>query len=199
MMFSAIIYPRGLRSTMWSKITRLQWCFLGNNIIDIIFLQHKTGLLHYWPSHCTVIFIITGNSLVQAQIKFTNKYSRLLELKGGGSNGTITVFSDILDHSILLIHQSKYRVIPFCYYISVNTFFFWPLCCLSFDLRILITLSVSTNSSSYNVNQAQKREGKDKEIVLKYKHVNRRTDNTMARRKRTNNDPQNIHIKLKIE
>jgi len=27
----------------------------------------------------------------------------------------------------------------------------------------------------------------------------RRTDNTMAKRKRTNNDQQNIHIKLKIE
>ena len=27
----------------------------------------------------------------------------------------------------------------------------------------------------------------------------RRTDNTTARRKRTNNDLQNIHIKLKIE
>ena len=27
----------------------------------------------------------------------------------------------------------------------------------------------------------------------------RRTDNTMAKRKRTNNDLQNIHIKLKIE
>jgi len=26
-----------------------------------------------------------------------------------------------------------------------------------------------------------------------------RTDNTMAKRKRTNNDLQNIHIKLKIE
>jgi len=29
--------------------------------------------------------------------------------------------------------------------------------------------------------------------------VNRRTDNTMAKRTRTNNDLQNIHIKLKIE
>ena len=29
--------------------------------------------------------------------------------------------------------------------------------------------------------------------------VNRRTDNTMAKRKGTNNDLQNIHIKLKIE
>ena len=29
--------------------------------------------------------------------------------------------------------------------------------------------------------------------------VYRRTDNTMAKRKRTNNDLQNIHIKLKIE
>jgi hypothetical protein len=27
----------------------------------------------------------------------------------------------------------------------------------------------------------------------------RRTDNTMGKRKRTNNDRQNIHIKLKIE
>jgi hypothetical protein len=26
-------------------------------------------------------------------------------------------------------------------------FFFWPLCCLSFDLRILITRLVSANSS----------------------------------------------------
>jgi hypothetical protein len=32
------------------------------------------------------------------------------------------------------------------------------------------------------------------------KRVNRRrTDNTMAKRKRTNNDLQNIHIKLKIK
>jgi hypothetical protein len=29
------------------------------------------------------------------------------------------------------------------------SFFFWPLCCLSFDLRILITPLVSSNSSSY--------------------------------------------------
>jgi hypothetical protein len=27
------------------------------------------------------------------------------------------------------------------------SFFFWPLCCLSFDLRILITPLVSSNSS----------------------------------------------------
>ena len=31
------------------------------------------------------------------------------------------------------------------------------------------------------------------------KSVNRRTDNTIVKRKRTNNDLQNIHIKLKIE
>jgi hypothetical protein len=31
------------------------------------------------------------------------------------------------------------------------------------------------------------------------KGIIRRTDNTMAKRKRTNNDLQNIHIKLKIE
>ena len=30
-------------------------------------------------------------------------------------------------------------------------------------------------------------------------HKLRRTDNTMAKRKTTNNDLQNIHIKLKIE
>jgi hypothetical protein len=29
------------------------------------------------------------------------------------------------------------------------SFFFWPLCCLSFDLRILITPLVSSNSSIY--------------------------------------------------
>jgi len=29
--------------------------------------------------------------------------------------------------------------------------------------------------------------------------IRRRIDNTMAKRKRTNNDLQNIHIKLKIE
>ena len=28
------------------------------------------------------------------------------------------------------------------------SFFFWPLCCLSFDLRILITHLVSSNSSA---------------------------------------------------
>jgi len=33
----------------------------------------------------------------------------------------------------------------------------------------------------------------------KNESINRRTDNTMAKRKRTNNDLQNIHIKLKIE
>ena len=32
-------------------------------------------------------------------------------------------------------------------YVSLCPFFLWPLCCLSFDLRILITLSVSSNSS----------------------------------------------------
>jgi hypothetical protein len=30
-------------------------------------------------------------------------------------------------------------------------FFFWPLCCLFFDLRILITPLVSSNSSSISM------------------------------------------------
>jgi hypothetical protein len=48
-----------------------------------------------------------------------------------------------------------------------------------------IMLKVALNTISYNPNP-----------------VNRKTDNTMAKRtkyKRTNNDLQNIHIKLKIE
>jgi hypothetical protein len=36
--------------------------------------------------------------------------------------------------------------------LSVLLFFFWPLCCLSFDLRILITPFVSSNSSYDKVN-----------------------------------------------
>ena len=35
-----------------------------------------------------------------------------------------------------------YRCLSFC------TFFFWPMCCLFFDIRILITILVSSNSSS---------------------------------------------------
>jgi hypothetical protein len=33
----------------------------------------------------------------------------------------------------------------------ILSFFFWPLCCLSFDLRILLTSLVSSNSSCINV------------------------------------------------
>ena len=38
----------------------------------------------------------------------------------------------------------------FCRSLSALFFFFWPLCYLSFDLRILITLLVSSNSSHNN-------------------------------------------------
>ena len=44
------------------------------------------------------------------------------------------------------------------------------------------------------LNNAQEEFDNTKEVIS-----NRRTDNTMSRRKRTNNDLQNIHIKLKIE
>ena len=36
----------------------------------------------------------------------------------------------------------------FSFMCNVLSFFFWPLCCLSFDLRILIIPLVSSNSSS---------------------------------------------------
>ena len=36
-------------------------------------------------------------------------------------------------------------------------FFFLPLCCVSFDLRIQITLLVSSNSSSYQSKRSEKR------------------------------------------
>jgi hypothetical protein len=35
----------------------------------------------------------------------------------------------------------------FVYCLSICTFFFWPLCCLFFEIRIMITLLLSSNSS----------------------------------------------------
>jgi hypothetical protein len=40
-------------------------------------------------------------------------------------------------------------VLGVCFVDRYLSFFFWPLCCLSFDLRILINLLVSSNSSCY--------------------------------------------------
>ena len=39
-----------------------------------------------------------------------------------------------------------------CFVDRCLSFFFWPLCCLSFDLWILITLSLSSNSSQRTLN-----------------------------------------------
>jgi hypothetical protein len=36
-------------------------------------------------------------------------------------------------------------------------------------------------------------------LALTYPSIKLRTDNTMTKRKRTNNDLESIHIKLKIE
>ena len=48
-------------------------------------------------------------------------------------------------------------------------------------------------------NNHLKEEFQDTKGVIRIRIYRRRTDNTIAKRKRTNNDLQNIHIKLKIE
>jgi hypothetical protein len=48
------------------------------------------------------------------------------------------------------VTQSLVLWVMFCKSLfGLLSFFFWPLCCLSFDLRILITPLVSSNSSIY--------------------------------------------------
>ena len=48
-------------------------------------------------------------------------------------------------------------------------------------------------------NNHLKEEFQDTKGVIRIRIYRRRTDNTIAKRKRTNNDLQNINIKLKIE
>jgi len=55
----------------------------------------------------------------------------------------ITVFHLLLIFSFICMFCKSLFVL-----LSLN---FWPLCCLSFDLRILITLFVSSNSSYWNI------------------------------------------------
>ena len=53
------------------------------------------------------------------------------------------VFSKVLATRSLVLYKS---FVDGCLY-----FFFWPLCCLFFDLRILVTPLVSSNSSSNKI------------------------------------------------
>jgi len=44
------------------------------------------------------------------------------------------------------IRVTRSLILCVCFVDRCLSLFFWPLCCLSFDLRILITLLVSSNS-----------------------------------------------------
>ena len=45
------------------------------------------------------------------------------------------------------VRVARSLVFCLCFVDRCLSFFFWPLCCLSFDIRILITSLVSSNSS----------------------------------------------------
>jgi hypothetical protein len=75
-------------------------------------------------------------------------------------------------------------------------FVFWPLYCPSFcvmfcrSLFVLCLLTIVLPVLLCNVLTIQW--STDKEQTMSYKTLHRRTDNTMVKRKRTNNDLQNI-------
>ena len=58
---------------------------------------------------------------------------------------------------------------------------------------------ISQHNILMSSNNHLKEEFQDTKGVIRIRIYRRRTDNTIAKRKRTNNDQQNIHIKLKIE
>ena len=59
------------------------------------------------------------------------------------------------------VTQSLVLCVMFCKSLfGLLSFFFWPLCCLSFDLRILITPLVSSNSSIYGTGDSSSPNGK---------------------------------------
>ena len=72
----------------------------------------------------------------------------------GVTHGTGTAYpsgalSSTPDFNGVRVARSLVFCVMFCRSLYVLlSFFFWPLCCLSFDLRILITPLVSSNSSS---------------------------------------------------
>jgi hypothetical protein len=90
------------------------------------------------------------------------------------------------------------------------SFFFWPLRCLSFfDLRILITPLVSSNSFSpldieyvydrqHEIHYNNKKEFEDTKGVIRIRKSkkDRQHNGQKKKNKRTNNDLRNIHIKL---
>jgi hypothetical protein len=85
--------------------------------------------------------------------------------------------------------------------------FFWPLYCLSSDLRLLSSGHCIVCPPTYGffllVIEERSRKSEDRQYNGQKKEaVSRRTDNTMARRKRTNGQTaiyETLHKKLKIE
>jgi hypothetical protein len=73
------------------------------------------------------------------------------------SRSLLLVFIGPLSCKIQFFHDFKwgscYSIFSFMCMFVLSCFFFWPLCCLFFfDLRILITPLVSSNSSLYKLN-----------------------------------------------
>ena len=89
----------------------------------------------------------------------------------------------------------------FCRSLFVLLYFFlWSFCCLFFfDIRILIAPLVSSHFS-YPIIQRQEEFEVTKGVIrIRISKKNRQHNDQKKKYRRTNNDLQNIHIKLKIE
>jgi hypothetical protein len=126
------ITSKVLRSPLWLGWPLWNICVKNYHRYVPLVVNTSQSFPHSW--------LITG-FITRVTRRVPLVEQELLTLLGHLSSSP--VFSRLrVTRSLVLYVCFVDRCLSFC------TFFFWPLCCLFFDIRILITLFVSSNSSS---------------------------------------------------
>ena len=121
--------------------------FSPNFFFEYFRLQTSAKIIHGLAGRCIQLFVLTAHFRFQdyEYVRLTRRVPlvghELLTLPEHLSSPP--VFSGVrVTRSLVLYVCFVDRCLSFC------TFFFWPWCCLFFDVRFLIAPLISSNSSS---------------------------------------------------